>query len=347
METKFTCFYCGEDFPPSEASKEHIIPACLGATMDKTGTRNVCGACNYKAGEEVDQPFCRDWNIESKRFFQGVVSRGNPPSFKTGRVNWERPEHVDCYFLENKIIAYRFSTVRNEFCVMFRSIGEGTPEAQNTVRKYLKGKFKKHRVVEVGTTRTDKERELVDAIDKIGQRVEQSASIDITAWHRAIVKMGLGLACLYFGERFIKSSQAARLRSFLWEKDPEKRDAIALRGSAGILAQDKVKLTPVIHTTKDVHTFCLIGTGDRVAFFASVFGEFENTLEIDPSGTFCANLPGTLLRGVAWIVDPKTKETSDPTPIDNLVQRRVQAQRLAAEEEFAKSVDGPKPPPSK
>ena len=90
MSEEFCCFYCGKMRSSSESSSEHIMPACLGATLDKTGTRLVCGNCNTRAGKEVDLPFCRDWIIESRRFFQGVVSRGKRPTFNSGRINWDR-----------------------------------------------------------------------------------------------------------------------------------------------------------------------------------------------------------------------------------------------------------------
>ncbi|RUO93094.1 HNH endonuclease [Corallococcus sp. AB018] len=335
MSGDFCCFYCGRFLPRAECSSEHIIPACLGATLDKTGTKLVCKSCNTRAGKDVDQPFCRDWIIESKRFFHGVVSRGKRPSTKTGRIDWERPEQVEVYFLEHKVIAYRFRTKANESCVMFGSIGqEATPEAVDVVKKSLKDRFSNHKPIGPDAEQTDEEREVVKAIGAMGRNLKLTMSVDITAWDRAVVKMGLGLACLYFGEEFARSQQADRLRLFLWEEDPNKRDEIPLHGSAGFLSQSEQKLSRIFHEDKGIHTFCLVEIENKIGFFAGLFGDHENFLEIDALGTFCGRLPGTLMRGAVWLVDPKKKETTGPVSIEELLQQRSKERRLAAEKEF-------------
>lgn len=45
------CFYCGNERP--SGSPEHIVPAHLGGRLT---TRAVCGDCNHRAGEEIDDP---------------------------------------------------------------------------------------------------------------------------------------------------------------------------------------------------------------------------------------------------------------------------------------------------
>lgn len=332
----FCCFYCGKTRPNSARSKEHIIPACLGATLRNTGTLNVCQDCNTRAGEEVDLPFCRDRFIESKRFFHGITSRRRRPVFMVGRIEWNRPERVELYYLEHKIIAYRFRTHAKESCVMFGSIGQATaPETEEVIRKSLKERFAGHRRTSLNRAESDEERSLILAIQTLGQESKIRASIDITAWDRAIVKMGLGLACLVLGEEYTKSPQADMLRSFLWEQDPDKRSESHLNGSAGILAQDKHKTSHLILPSPNLHAFCLTDIGSKIAFTTSLFGEYENILEIDATGAFCDRLPGTLMRGVGWIVDPQKKETTGPVPFEDLVRQRGEARRLAAEEEFA------------
>ncbi len=308
MSGNFCCFYCGKMRPNSARSKEHIIPACLGATLSKTGTPHICKDCNTRAGEEVDLPFCRDRFIESKRFFHGITNRGRRPVFMVGRIEWTRPERVELYYLEHRIIAYRFRTQTNESCVMFGSIGQvATPEAEEVIQKSLKERFSGHRRTSLKRAESDEERALFLAIQTLGQESRIRASIDITAWDRAIVKMGLGLACLVLKEEYAQSPQADRLRSFLWENDPDKRSESLLHGSAGILAQDKYKTSHLILPSPNLHAFCLTDIGSGIAFTASLFGEYENTLEIDAAGTFCNRLPGTLMRGVGWIVDPQKK----------------------------------------
>lgn len=339
MNNHFCCFYCGETFPFNKSSDEHIIPACLGATLNKTGTKSVCAICNKKAGDKIDLPFCRDWFIETKRFFQGVVSRGKRPITKFGRINWSRPEKVDVYFLEHNVIARAFQTKNNQRCVMFGVIGQPpTPETQTVVMKAIKDRFSGHKIVDMGGEETDEEREIISSIHDLGQALNLNVSFDITAWDRAVVKMGLGLTCLYLGEDFARSQQADRLRSFLWEEDPDKRDEIPLHGSAGILSQRESKLSQIFHEDKGVHAFCLMELGNKIGFYTSLFGEHENFLEIDATGTFCGRLPGTLARGVVWIVDPNKKTTTDPIPVEELIRRRSEQRRLAAEKEFEQEI---------
>ncbi|WP_241758332.1 hypothetical protein [Myxococcus landrumensis] len=243
---------------------------------------------------------------------------------------------MDVYFLEHKVIAYRFRAKTNESCVIFGSIGQGaTPEAIGVVHKSLKDKFANHRVINPGEEKTDQERELASAIDAMGRNLKLIMTADLTAWDRAVVKMGLGLACLYFGEEYTRSQQADRLRAFLWENDPDKRDEMPLHGSAGLLSQRDHKQSQFFHGDKSTHAFYLAEVGNKIGFFAGFFGEYENFLEIDSVGTFCGRLPGALMRGAVWIIDPKKKETIGPISLEEAIHRRSEERRIAAEREFA------------
>jgi hypothetical protein len=131
--------------------------------------------------------------------------------------------------------------------------------------------------------------------------------------------MALGLACLQFGDEFVASADADRLRAFLRENDADKRAAMGLRGFVGVGDQMTPTLTALWHPGGDEHLFGLVEGGGAVAFVANLFGKFENLVEVTRDPRFLGRLAGGHLRGVCWIVDPDSKTTTPATPVEQLI----------------------------
>lgn len=134
--------------------------------------------------------------------------------------------------------------------------------------------------------------------------------------------MALGLACQTFGAEFIVSASASRLREFMRESDPQKGEALGLRGRGGSLWSEPA-ITKELHPGGSQHLFALLSCGRRITFVANLFGVYENSVVIDESGAYLERLPEDPVgpvRGMAWIVEPAKKVTHSPVPISSLIR---------------------------
>jgi hypothetical protein len=69
--------------------------------------------------------------------------------------------------------------------------------------------------------------------------------------------------------------------------------------------------------------FALLSSGRRIVFVANLFGEYENVVVVDESGTYLQRLPedpAGILRGMVWIVEPAKKVTHSPVSISSLIR---------------------------
>lgn len=322
----FLCYYCGLRKPAAEASDEHIVPSCIGGNRNVTLTTHVCTTCNQFAGDNVDRPFCRDWFIENARLLAGVVHRGKRPSASMGQLQWSRPETVGVLVLEGGAHILVIEGVDGERRLAI-GLNEADPTMVEHVRKVIRDKFAGLKVVNDRSPHSPYEEELAAAVIAHGAHLRVTSEVDLTAWHREIVKMALGLSCLTLGEAFISSKGAATLRSFLFENDKEKRDLLQLRGCAGIGRVATPRLTKFWHPGGREHLLALMTSGDKLGFAVNLFGMYENVVEVDDTGVFQAMLPGTAPRGVFWVVDPEAKTTTSPRSLESLLTERAKNAR--------------------
>lgn len=320
----FLCYYCGQQRSSEQRSDEHIIASCIGGNRNATLTQNVCRMCNQFAGDEVDRPFCRDWVIESMRLIAGISHRGKRPAAFMGELAWSRPERVRMYMLEGGAQIALLDCIDGTRAIAVIADPDN-PSMMKNVRRIVHAKFKGLRVINGASPRRPYDAELVEAFSQLDQSLRVTFSIDAHAWHRAIVKMGLGLACETFGDGFISSQAAETLRAYLHETDPARRDSMGLRGRGGSLVSTPT-VTQYIHPGGDEHLFVLTATGPQLGFAANLFGRFENILLLDESGNFAERLPGLrddVSKGVAWVVDPAQKTTRGPIPLTDLFRESI------------------------
>lgn len=55
LRDEFRCQYCGEKFPPSSLSLDHVHPRSKGGKLTWTNTVCSCHACNHKKGSNLPQ----------------------------------------------------------------------------------------------------------------------------------------------------------------------------------------------------------------------------------------------------------------------------------------------------
>lgn len=315
----FNCFYCGIERPDAERSDEHIIPSCVGGNRNVTLTRDVCGTCNGFMGQNVDQPFCRDWFIEAVRLLVGVKHRGKRPAAFMGTITWGRPERAAFYQLERgAALVHIVGTDGAGRLVAL--LDPNDKELVAIVQNAIKAKFSRLPVINEEPGHDAYNDGLVNDLIALGNQFNLKNRISIAAWDRELVKMALGLASQTFGTAFIGSPSADRLRAFLHEQDANRRAALGLRGSVGIANDTTPRLTAAWHPGADEHLFCLVETDARVAFVANLFGRFENFVEIGDDAAFLGRLPGRNIKGLSWVVDAEAKTTTAATPIETIIR---------------------------
>lgn len=325
----FTCYYCGQLTDKCNSSDEHIIPSAIGGNRNVTLTDQVCSTCNERAGREIDQPFCRDWFIEATRFSIGVSHRGKPPLRFRGRLVWDRPEVVRVYEVAAGGTIIAIETPTESLLAVL--VDQDDPLALKNLKRIIKARFEGRRIINSAVPRRAHDDELVTALNALLPTWNLRFEIDTFSWERAIVKMALGLASQTFGDEFVVSAAATRLRHYLWEPDPARRNALNMRGRAGVLAS-KPTITAVVHPGGSEHLFELVATASGLGFAANLFGRFENIVRIDGADHFAERLPAEpagVLRGVGWLVEPVCKLTTGPIPIDTLIAASVDRERAA------------------
>lgn len=63
---KGMCYHCGQRFPPSELTMEHLIPIARGGKSDRKNCVPACKECNTQKGSKlpVDEAFAE---LEKKK----------------------------------------------------------------------------------------------------------------------------------------------------------------------------------------------------------------------------------------------------------------------------------------
>lgn len=313
----FTCFYCGLPKEASDSSDEHIVPSCIGGSRNATLTDEVCADCNDYMSGHVDLPFARDWFIEGARLLAGIKHRGKPPVMYMGVLAWDREEVVHVTVTEKGGTLFEVEHADFTPPRIVLAIDDQDPAHIEHIRKVLKTRFDGQRVINAdGGPQSEREASVLQALIAVPHPFKVKNSIRLTAWHREVVKMALGLACQQL-DGFTTSASADMLRGFIFEDDVDKRDAMKIGGRVG-LQESAPLLTKLWHPGGDEHLFALVETDGRIVFVANLFGRYENFVEVDGTGAFAGKLPGTLQRGTAWIVDGTAKTTRGPLVLQSL-----------------------------
>ncbi len=317
----FDCYYCGQQrwhAPGATHRKEHIIPACLGGTLD-LATSNVCKPCNERAGKEVDLPLGRDFFMVAARL--RAHGAGLMPAVALGRVTWPGLERIEAYGVMPPRCTghlpepHAVSEPSGGLVFLVRNPTEpgdprvwlSTPTGSETELEALirvarrSRRFKGARILGDATTAKPGDAEFIAAFARALPHASRLFEIDLFAWHRGMVKIALGVACHHFGLTFVTSDAARLLRAVLWA-DPGAPD---LRGVCGP-ARAKPCLTSCLHPGGQMHLVVLMRSASRVYVAINLFGQFESVVFLEGAEEFAACLPAEptgLSAGVGWIVN--------------------------------------------
>jgi len=311
----FDCFYCGEKKPAEAASKEHIVPVCIGGGGEQLITWRVCGTCNGFMSKHVDLPFGRDWVVASHRLVGKIANRGKPPVLCMGVVQWARPEQVEVHVADEGVSFYRWRTTGGDERVLV-TLDPSKERHLRLARRVLKKRFSDAKVVNDASYKaTPEEDDVVDALAQLGAKMSLKYTISRTAWDRALVKMALGLTCKQFGREFVVSDCAAELRRFVWEMDADKRANMGIAGVSGFLRTVEEGVSKVWRPVPGSHDLALIESNGDIRFVMVVFGQYENIVRVSADPSWAGRLPGHMIRGVLWRVEPERKQVDGPQSI--------------------------------
>ena len=281
------CPYCGKDFPENEIfTKEHIVPDAIGGSLNLSIL--VCNPCNSVLGTRVDGPFLKDFFIANKRVELELVGQsGKPPELIfTGTMSAFDKRIQGDYSVtpgSKKLHAHK-PVEQNE-----GNIGIVGGEAQvNRILRQMKNSYE-----EQGLSITDMD------VSKQVPEMHASFEFSMSVLDRAFVKMALGLGHRQLGEKFSRSSDAQRLRDFMWDEDCERREAMKLHGSIRIAPEELGELFKY----EDAHVTALVNTGEALAFFGLVFGQYQGMIQL------CSPpVEGITKDGWVFVTHPRTRE---------------------------------------
>jgi|SRR6266851_652053 len=308
---QFLCFYCGEWRPQAESSDEHIVPECMGGSRNVTLTDRVCKECNGFMGKNVDAHLCRDWFIQRERSKLKIKNKGKQPPWFLSRLVWHRPEAVHVYVLPAGTWLFRITGTPDGQPRMMIRVHSPDPAEADEARRTWARDFSDCRVLPDPAGMSDYEVALLsDFKATTSAQMEFRFEIKLDAWNRGLAKIGLGLACLTFGNEYVLTEEANMLRAFARENDAIKRQTIPLRGTGGYAWDAEPRITQLWEVGEGQHLLLLLAVGSGVLFVWNIFGQWETTVAVALTDKFNDRLADNL--GLARLVDARAKKTTGP-----------------------------------
>lgn len=76
LRDDFRCQYCGEQFPTSELTFDHVIPRCLGGPTNALNIVSCCVNCNIMKGSRTDmKPIQLPRELELRDLYKANLQR--------------------------------------------------------------------------------------------------------------------------------------------------------------------------------------------------------------------------------------------------------------------------------
>jgi hypothetical protein len=265
------CIYCGKEKPELDfGSLEHIFPDRLGGKLCSNlfKTRDVCERCNNLIGLFVDGLFIKSWfrtnydassareylDLKSPKSFEPLTYMGRLKSIPiaTNEVCelWLGPcgsryyhfhaadeDRFKAYAGGNPISrkadrgrVYLFLTSENPlwYQLALRSLLAAFPEAMRFAGNFAISTNPDGVVLPLDNIAVA---HLALLQPLINEKHDCEFSVQIGFEGRWLSKLALGLGTNILGSRFPSTSYANDLRSALWERDPNKRAQIRVRGT--------------------------------------------------------------------------------------------------------------------
>jgi hypothetical protein len=151
---------------------------------------------------------------------------------------------------------------------------------------------------------------------KRGQMHEVSFAMKIDFGDRFLAKLALGFGALFLAEGFVQSLHAVSLRNFLWCRDGDARDKMAVMGKSFLGSIDaKFKS---LFTLPFGHTFALIPVDGRLALFVSFYGENNAVMCVSDEPSLWAKISN----GCIYVIVPGYRAAIGPMTLLEFIGAR-------------------------
>ncbi|MBA2717454.1 MAG: hypothetical protein H0U51_10450 [Propionibacteriales bacterium] len=200
------CWYCGHAVLLVSDPPEHVIPDSMGGRLK---TLRVCESCNHDAGRLIDAPFMKDMLIFWDRLLHLPASAKLPPQFE---ATLEDGTPVDLRMTGKGpwTANVRSSIKRDGDQIRIRARDQAEYERLlERVRKDL-AKEGRELPADLGAPQPQ----------ELGE-VRIATQLDGVVWLRMAAKITLGVLSLVVDEQWIRTPEAAKLRGWLWDENPQ------------------------------------------------------------------------------------------------------------------------------
>ncbi len=312
------CAYCSYDKLNIDMTDEHVLPRKLGGNLSPQNPfliKNVCKNCNVASGRYIDGPFIRSWFMQNRRAENAkkyLDLNANPivPLIYMGEIKnsfirekncdmWLGPTGDTIYHFHDPYpeqdgnqknigpplylrtddidpgFAFIFVMATNPAwhkCILFSFV----EQFENSILYLGNGPTPEGgRFSEIPAELLDLHKELKS---KAGQFHQLQFSINIDFGHRFLAKMALGCGVLFIEPQFIKSVDASKLRSFMWERNPQNRANIQVFGTTFL--NEELKPLQQLLGWDAGHIILILPINNKLLLTLILYGEHSATIEI-------------------------------------------------------------------
>ena len=378
------CIYCGKDKPESDFSLEHIFPERLGGKLcsDLFKTRSVCQRCNNLMGLFVDGLFIKNWfrtnydasaareylDLKAPMSFEPLTYMGRLKSIPItdnevcelwlgpcGSIYYHFHDADEVRFKAyaggnpinrraDRGRVYLFLTSENPFWyeLSLRSLLAAFGEAMR-----FAGNFAISNDPNGVVLPPDEIAEAHLSLLKQLQGKEHGCefSVQIGFEGRWLSKLAIGLGTNILGAQFLSSPYVNRLRSALWEQDPNKRAQIPVRGTG--FFREQPDPTDQIVEWPGAYTLRIYAVGEILALTVHLSNQQSMNVVISDDASLWAGPEFDTYRdGQVYVVLPLLGQFVGPIKMNEYIGHRLNATivpELAAIE--AKRIDPSTLPP--
>ncbi|WP_437597727.1 HNH endonuclease [Sorangium sp. So ce590] len=143
-----------------------------------------------------------------------------------------------------------------------------------------------------------------------GVMVPAQLAMDVDWGERFLIKFGIGLGATLLGGNFVTSQHSGVLRKALWERKPESRAQLGIRGSA-FLARDEMQMP--MFAIPQCHTIVVMPVQGRLMALLNLYGRHEGMIQIsDDQQLWECLIPE---EGRTWTIAPAFRRFVGPVSI--------------------------------
>lgn len=353
------CLYCDRDKPEKEFSQEHILPQAIGGNLlnNPLSIRNVCNRCNNLSGLFIDGPFIKSWFINNSRAdaakrFCHLTPQTILPLTYFGECDelkyhdkicetWLGPTGDMIYHFHvpyptdldvPPLVGIPPTAYKKDidYGFIFFFVRSNNPEWQPAIINSILSEFDKSiiyfgngiapNIPQISTIPDD----LIILQQRLkemsGKTHSNSFKVGINFEARFLCKLALAMGSLVLNESFQKSPSADLLRKAMWEKNPNQRNQLPIRGS-GLLG-DKSTMSSLDSVFKwpGGHSIALMKLNNAVALYSNFYEANSSVIQITNEP---AHWEGKIQHGIIYVISPSLQKAVGPISLPEFIASRT------------------------